>query len=189
MTIRDAILLGLSWHAALVMLIDGMTREDYHDLVALPRNVPPCVGRTWDDIRDALKPFARRRTSPFGATFALWWKAYRSRSRSGGTRFKSNAQVGLLARAEWIGGIVILGSALYLTEASAVLLPPDRWSVLLGVFGWANLAGFALLPAARVAIRRQANVGIGIVVLVLIVEFASAAAGGAVGSFLARVLG
>jgi hypothetical protein len=189
MTIRDAALLGLSWHAALVMIIDGIAREDYHDLVALLRNVPPCIGRSWDDIRDALKPFARRRTSPFGAAFALWWKASRSRSRSGGTRYKSNAQVDLLGRAEWIAGVAILGLALHLTASSAASLPPNQWGVLLGVFAWANLAGLSLLPAARVAIRRQATIRFGIVALVFIVEFGSAAAGGTVGSLLAGVLG
>lgn len=189
MTIRDAAILGLGWHAAMVMLIDGITREDYHDLVALLRNVPECPGRSRDDIRDALKPFARRRTSPFGVAFALWWSAHRSRQRSGGRRYLSNSRVDLFGSAGWIAGIVILGLTLCGTAVSAASLPQYRWGDLLGVFGWANLAGLALLPAARIAIRRQASIGLATVLLVLVLEAGGAAAGGVIAFFVARVVG
>jgi len=189
MTIRDAALLGLGWHIAMVMLIDGITREDYHDLVALLRNVPECPGRSRDDIRDALKPFARRRTSPFGVAFALWWSAHRSRQRNDGRRFLSNSRVDLFGRAGWIVGIMILGFALCGTAVSAAALPHNRWSDLLGVFGWSNLSGLTLLPAARIAIRRQASIGLSTVWLVLLLEAGCAVAGGVIAFFLAKLVG
>ena len=189
MTIRDVALLGLGWHVAMVMIIDGITREEYHYLVSLLRNVPECPGRSQDDIRNALKPFARHRTSPFGVAFALWWSAHRSRLRSGGRRYVSNRRVDSFGRAGWIVGIMILGLALCGTAVSAAALPQNRWSDLLGVFGWANLAGLTLLPAARIAIRRQASIGLATVLLVLVLEAGGAAAGGVIAFFVARVVG
>lgn len=190
MTIRDAALLGLGWHVAMVMIIDGITRLEYQDLVALLRNVPACPGRNLHDIREALKQFARHRTSPFGVAFALWWSASHSGS-GGGTWYQSNKRVNRFGHAGWIVGVVILVSALCGTAVSAASLPQHRWGDLLGVFGWANLAGFALLPTerARIAIPKQASIRLGRVLLVLVLEAGCAVAGGVIAFFVARVVG
>lgn len=97
--------LGVLWHAALVMLNDGLRREQYRRRVLAIRALP-----TGDQsaARVALKAWSRRRITPVGLAFSRAWQRRHPGRGAAGRASHANERVNWWGRAEWLGGAALL---------------------------------------------------------------------------------
>ncbi len=98
-------LLGILWHAGLVMLNDGIQRRRYHIAV---RAIAALPSYAQSQARDALMKRTRRHLSPFGRGFSIWWRHRHPGRGVRGRAYASNERVDVMALQELIAGCLLL---------------------------------------------------------------------------------
>jgi hypothetical protein len=136
-------LLGILWHAAVVMINDGIQRRRYHSrvraLAGLPREMQSAT-------RTAVMEQTRRRLSPFGRTFSKWWRRRHPGRGKDGRAYVANANVDMMALVELSGGCILAMSMGVWALVGATPVELHLMSLLGGTAG--GVAGGSLCESA-----------------------------------------
>jgi hypothetical protein len=164
-------LLGILWHAGIVMLNDGIQRRRYHigvrAIATLPANAQSAA-------RDALMKRTRRRLSPFGRGFSIWWRRRHPGRSSGGRAWVSNRRVDAMALGELVAGCLLLISMAIWAVAGVTPIRIHAISLVGGTAG--GVAGGLLCESAHlmvILLGHMVGAGVGAAGLVGIAGLAS----------------
>lgn len=97
-------LLGILWHAAIVMINDGIQRRRYQARVHAICTLPP---QAQSAARTTVRKQARRRFSPAGRAFSKWWERRHPGRGKDGRVYVTNAKVDTIALVELSVGCIL----------------------------------------------------------------------------------